>query len=200
MASCCYPIDTPFERVQCILYGNGTFAKAEKRVIVLSVSNTDHVMARKSEFQKRCVQSRRLVHTGWQDHDRTLIEDHLKLEAKVAVDFHRDRFARAPCRNDDPAGRHALGAAPHEFSNKFLRWRLRQQRLLAGGWPVQQGSVFRHDPVEQFQFRKDADEVFEFSSGDENQLAAGLPNLLKSLDGTLVNPSVPRNGSVVIAG
>jgi hypothetical protein len=84
---------------------NGAAAGAEKRVVVLRVADADDIERRQTQSCQRRRQAARLVHTGRQHHDSSLVEDDLQLQPQIPDHVQDDLFVRLPGRDDAAADR-----------------------------------------------------------------------------------------------
>ena len=146
------------------------------------------------------MQSTRLVDTGGKNHDRALVEDHLKFESQIANRVEDDILVRRPGRDNYlPDGERSDAALPQRFNELIGRTFTENGFAFVVG-TVEQGAVFRDDPIEQCEVRANMYQVIERSSRNENELAPRGAKALERVDGSIIDRAVVRERSVIIGG
>src|SRR5688572_29004384 len=80
----------------------------QESMIVLGITDSDHIVRRKLELFERSHSSGRLVRAGRQDHHGTLVEDDLQLQSEVPNDLQHRRLIWFPGRYDRAPDRKRL--------------------------------------------------------------------------------------------
>src|SRR5215510_3055893 len=119
------------DRRQRVGHRHRTFAEAEKSVVVFGVADAYGVVRRESQLVERRLEPRRLVHARRQNHDRALIEDHLKFQPQVVDGFQDRRLMRLPGGDDGMPQCERPHAALAQKSHEIFPWRLGEQLLFA---------------------------------------------------------------------
>src|SRR5215216_1377486 len=118
LASCAAgrPVGSRFERWHGIGDRYRAFARSQKRVVVLGVTNPDHVVQRQTKRTQRGRQASALGRAGGQHHDGALVEDDLQLQAELADDLQNCRLVWSLSRDNALAyrERHFVSAQPAE--------------------------------------------------------------------------------------
>ena len=188
------------ERRQRVGDRHPALARLQHGVVVLRVSDRDHVVRRQPEVLERRLQARRLVHARRQHHHRVFVEDHLELEPEV-LDGAKDlRLLGTPGGDDHAADVERRDAALPEPFDEGGRRRLGQPPLFAACRIAKECPVLGDHAVEQIQAPKHRREVFQPAAGDEEQLAARRAHPFERRDGGLRHAPVVRKGAVVVAG
>src|SRR5437867_10340873 len=168
-------------------------------MIVFRITDSDDVMRREAKLSERDVQSGCLVHSGWKDHHRALVEDDLQLQPKIAYELNGGRLMRAPRCNDDASDRDSLCSAFDELLPELIRRPLGERPFFARRGPKQQRAVFRNDSIEKIEPRENFDQVVQFPSGNKNEFSSGFTNVFKGKDSVFADFPVPCDRPVVIA-
>src|SRR5262245_28244326 len=149
-----HPIGLLFDRRQRVGHRHRTFAEAEKSVVVFGVADAYGVVRRESQLVERRLEPSRLVHARRQNHDRALIEDHLKFQPQVVYGFQDGRLVRLPGGDDGMPDRDRPHAALSEKSHEILPRRLGEQLLFALLRAMEQRAVFGDNPIEKIKVRE----------------------------------------------
>ena len=101
-------------------------------MIVLGVTDADHVVRRQPALDQRAGQSARFVHARRQDHHRTLVEHDVQLEAELAHRLQHDLLHRLPRGDNAAANRQRLHATLAQARDERLGRRRGKHGLAAG--------------------------------------------------------------------
>ena len=169
-------------------------------MIILRIADTHHIVWRKAKIIERGMQSARLVDTGRENHDRALVEDHLKFESQIANRVENDILVRRPGRHNHLPDRERSDAALPQRFNELVGRTFTENRFGFVVGTVKQSAIFRDDPIEKCEVRANTYQVIECSSGDENELAPCGAKAFERVDCRVIDRAVVRERSVIIGG
>jgi hypothetical protein len=85
--------------------GDGTAARFQERVVILTIPNRNNVDRRQREVTKRSQKPACLIDSSWQNHHGAFVEDNLQFQAEFVECFQQGILLGLPGRDDDSAGR-----------------------------------------------------------------------------------------------
>src|SRR6202011_3239812 len=94
--------------------------------------------------------------------------------------------------------RQRVTPTPPERIDERRRWRLSEETDLTGSRPVDDGSVLGDHPVEDLDLGKDALQVLDLATGDEDQPAAGRREPPQRLGGLMIDRALRGQRAVVV--
>ena len=185
---------------QSVGHRRGATAGMQECVIVLCVAHSDHIVRRELELRERGIQSRRLVHARRQYHHRALVENDLQFQTELTDHFEDRGLVRLPGRDDRVPDRQRRNIALLELFHENSRRSRRDHVLLARRRLIEQRAVFRHNEVENADFRKGPLQARQFPSRHKNKPPPGLLETLQGAAGVGMDDAVMRDGAVKIGG
>ena len=109
-----------------------------------------------------------LVHSGRQNHYRSLVEDDLQVESQIANCRQYFGLVRLPCCNDGaPRGKRHLSFS--QESGEPCVDGVTEEFLLASFRAVEHAAILHDDAMEQVQPREDVAQIRQMPAGSEDQ-------------------------------
>jgi len=150
--------------------GDGALAGLQEGVVVLGVSDPDGIVRRQPQLPERGRQTRPLVHSGGEHHDRAFVEDDLQLQAELADRFDGGGLVRRDGGDEDAPGRQRGDPAAAKQVEERGGGRRPQRPALARSGGVEERAVLRHDPVEEVEPVAHRLQLLQLAPGHEQEL------------------------------
>jgi hypothetical protein len=138
-------------------------------VVVFGVPDANYIVRRESDVTQSSFKACALVHSGGKDHDRALVENHLKVEPQISNNFQHSILVRLPRSDDASTGGEGNLTFPQNLK-KSLVWLITKRSFVPTCGVIQESSVFRNDARKTIDSRVDFKQVRKVPSSDKNQL------------------------------
>ena len=194
-----HEIGTLLQHRQRSRHSHGTFAHAEKGVVIFRVADAHGIMWRQAEVLQSHGHPGGFIHSRRQHHDRSLIEDDVQLKSQIPNDVQHDSLVGFGGGDNRMAHDQRRHLTLLERLDEWLGRRVAQDLFFARRGAVQDRAILHDHARKHVETRKDRGQVDELPARHENQFPAGCPHLLKSLKRLLGHATAPGERTVVIA-